>query len=158
MTRKAAQLPNIEDATLKQCLAPLVDALAGGPELEPWVEARGAEKASRMPRSMHAAAPRAAPIPDAPNRRRRGFVRAPETLAEWRAKADEEFATFGTVERLLERTDAELLEAALAFPRQIGAMIERIAGIEGRLARQHDAVAALLVRLDHALARTAVGA
>ncbi len=137
-------LPNIEDATLQACLAPLASPIAPQktgasrdptPSFEPQVVTVGL-----APPTNHSPA---------------AFARVPMTLDEWRSLAEQQFAAFGTVEQMASRTDEELLGAVLMFPRQIDSFLARAADIETRLALQHEAITTLMARLRMAMTRAA---
>jgi hypothetical protein len=153
MSRHAVELPNIEDATLRACLAPLAEAIAAGAETVPPFT----REPVRPP-------PDQQPVPAAstgtppPRMAARGFARTPETLAEWQSLAAQEFAAFGTVQQLLARTDAELVTAALEFPQQLRGTLAWMATMEDRLALQRHAVTTLMERLRMAMTRAAVEA
>ena len=145
MSRKPPELPNIEDATLVACLAPLMGAMHAGSEPGPT---RTAETRAE------------APIHDrlGSNDNKRQAVgsrdqRPPEDLDAWRSRADDDFGMFRVIERFLSMTDAELDGAAAAFPKQIGATAVRISGLKRRLADQYDRVTIVLAALERAAAR-----
>jgi hypothetical protein len=132
MNRKPPELPDIEDATLLVCLAPLMDAMKVGARTDHLV-----------------------PANDPVATRDRGDAGAPKTPAEWKALADDDFGLFRTIELFLAMTEAELETAAAEFPKQIGGTIARIGGMKRRLSQQYDAVTAVTVLLERAMARAA---
>jgi hypothetical protein len=171
MSRRRVELPNIEDATLRACLAPLAEAIAASPETvtpfprepvrpppdrQPWLERQ--VPSDRSPRVDWSSLPRRQPDPIAwsdtlppPPVAPRGPVRSPETLVEWQALAAQEFGVFGTVQQLLERTDTQLTTAALEYPQQIDGTLARLELLEERLVQQCCAVTTLLERLNMAV-------
>jgi hypothetical protein len=151
VNRKPPELPNIEDATLRACLAPLMDAMnAGG---EPAVQASAPIAVARAARPQVVAPgsndnPLPAADKTAPLDRDPTF--GPNALAEWRAQADDDFAAFRMVEVFLSMTDADLAAAVEEFPRQIAGTVARIGRIKRRLASQYDRVTAAIALLDRA--------
>jgi hypothetical protein len=159
VNKKPPELPNIEDAALRACLAPLMDAMNAGPgmaSLTPPPEPD--ERVTRPRRVPSGSNDNPPPAPDAI-----GTTSDPEqpgvtgTLAEWRAGADDDFGAFRMIELFLGMTDAELLNAAADFPKQIGGTIARIGRIKRRLAIQYDTVTTALALLERAMARVAAG-
>jgi hypothetical protein len=175
--KKPPELPNIEDATLRACLAPLLDAMN-----------KGAEAAAvAMPKPVpvrHVSAPPHGPPMGPPMGPPLGLVSGPpprpagsndnpippadpigvpetepaavpKTLAEWRSLADEDFGAFRMIELFLGMTDAELETAATEFPKQIGGTTERISGLKRRLADRYDSVTTVAALLERAIARAA---
>jgi hypothetical protein len=148
LNKKPPELPNIEDATLRACLAPLMEVMT-----------TGGEPAARPspPVPVGRAAPQRAesndnPLPaedkigsDDPE-----LARIPKTLTEWRLQADDDFAAFRMVELFLAMTDVELARAAAEFPRQITGTVARIGRIKQRLAAQYDRVTAAVALLERA--------
>jgi hypothetical protein len=151
VNRKPPELPNIEDATLRACLAPLMDAMNAG-----------ADPVTREIPDVTAPTGHSAEVPAGSNdnpqpsaaARNGEYSGTPATLAEWRLLADSDFGMFRTIELFLAMTDAELASAAAEFPNQIGGTVARIAGIKRRLAAQYDAVTTILALLDRAIIRT----
>jgi hypothetical protein len=136
VSRKPPELPNIEDAALRDCLAPLMDAMNAG----------------ERPRDNAGSNDNPAPANDpAAN-----CFGTPETLAEWKAMADDDFGLFRTIELFLAMTDAELETAAAEFPRQVNGTIARIGGLKRRLSVQYDTVTTVTALLERAMARVAV--
>jgi hypothetical protein len=141
VTRSPPELPNIEDATLRACLTPLMDAMNAG------IPAAGP---ARVPASSNDN-----PSPSAGTTSFRDDDRSgtPDTLAEWRSLADDEAGAFRMIERFLAMTDAELESVAAAFPRQIGGTVDRIGRMKRRLAARYDTVTTALALLERAVAR-----
>jgi len=158
MNKKPPELPNIEDATLRACLAPLMEAIGGGNE---------AAGSAPLPHPVaHASLPRRTPResndnplpePETTGMFDREHAGLPGTLAEWRLQADDEFGAFRMIELFLSMSDTELQTAAEDFPKQIGGTMARIAGIKRRLAAQYDRATAAAALLERAMARAAVG-
>ncbi len=143
MTRKPPDLPNIEDATLRACLAPLMEAMNAPPDGDG--QAALGEHGVLFPNQALAA-------PDIP-----GGLNVPATLAEWRQTTDEDFDAYRTIERFLAMTDADLETAAAAYPKQFAGTAARIARIKDRLEVHYEAVAAVQVLLRRALDRSGRG-
>jgi hypothetical protein len=147
LNKKPPELPNIEDATLRACLAPLMEAMT-----------TGGEPAARPspPASVGRAAPQRAGSNDNPlpaeeiGSNDPEPARIPKTLAEWRLQADDDFAAFRMVELFLAMTDVELARAAAEFPRQITGTLARIGRIKQRFAAQYDRVTAAVALLERA--------
>ncbi len=202
MNKKPPDLPNIEDATLRACLAPLLGAMTAGAGLSdprrffvpPPRPVQGSvarrDVATRMMRERSSPAPSpetpVLPPPDlgapsgspfglsaGPSERTRSgsndnplpgphpapvpreTANPPETLADWRALADEDLGLFRTIELFLGMTDAELCTAATDFPRQIGGTLARIEQMKRRLAAQYDTVTTAIALLERALTAAA---
>ena len=153
MNRKAVELPNIEDAMLRACLAPLVESVTTGSETVTPAPREPVRSAVHQQRAS--AASTDTPPPRAVSR---GFARTPTTLVEWQSLAQQEFAAFGTVEQLLGKTDTELVTAVLEFPKQICGTLAWMATIDDRLALHRYAVTTLMARLRMAMTRAAVEA
>jgi len=132
VNKRPPELPNIEDATLRACLAPLMDAM----------------HAPSDPPRLPVANSNDNPAPVASGE--------PRTLPGWRAQADEDFGLFRTIELFLGMTDAELEHAAAEFPRQIGGTVARIAAIKRRLATQYDTVTTVVALLERAISRAEI--
>ncbi|HEX3992099.1 MAG TPA: hypothetical protein VHX39_13085 [Acetobacteraceae bacterium] len=157
MNKKPPGLPNIEDATLRACLAPLMDAMNAGSDAANQPLAPIALPPIAQLQSVGAGS-NDNPLPPADQSGPRvGGTSAgmPNTLAEWRLVADDDFASFRMVELFLAMTDAELATAAKDFPRQIAGTVARIGRIKQRLAGQYDKVTATIALLERA--RLAVG-
>lgn len=170
MTRKPPDLPNIEDATLRACLAPLMDAMNAPQDLDgqsPLGErpARFPDRALSMREALSVreaqsirealAAPEPLAAPEVLSEQEIfGRPAMPATLAEWRQTTDEDFDAYRTIERFLAMTDADLETAAAAYPRQFASTAARIARIKGRLEAHYQAVAAVQVLLRRALNRS----
>jgi hypothetical protein len=156
VNKKPPELPNIEDATLRACLAPLMDAMNSGGELAsqalapapvaPAPVVSAARQRSRSPGSNDNPPPPADNIGPAD----REPAGTPATLAEWRLQADDDFAAFRMAELFLAMTDAELAAAAAEFPRQIAGTLARIGRIKQRLAAQYDRMTATVALLERA--------
>jgi hypothetical protein len=140
VSKAPPELPNIEDATLRACLAPLMEAMHAG------IDVSGAAPAPVPPGSNDNPPPLAS-FHD------RNYSSLPGTLAEWRSLTDDEFGTFRMIEQFLAMSDVELNAVAAEFPRQIGGTVERIARIKRRLAAQYDTVTTVLALLARATAR-----
>ena len=165
MTKKPPVLPNIEDDTLRACLAPLVDAM--NPGIEPVAPITQAFVSAGVQSGVTVT--RAREVPDGPPSSNdnpvpsAGTIGAcdfecsglPRTLAEWRSLADDDFGAFRMIEHFLGMTDEELEAAAVEFPKQIGGTMGRINRIKKRLAARYDAVTTVTVLLERALARAA---
>lgn len=149
MTRKPPDLPNIEDATLRACLAPLMDAMNAPPDVDG--QAALGERSALFPDQALSATEGMA-AHEAP-----GGLNVPATLAEWRQTTDEDFDAYRTIERFLSMTDADLETAAAAYPRQFAGTAARIARIKDRLEAHYEAVAAVQVLLRRALDRSGRG-
>lgn len=167
--KKPPELPNIEDATLRACLAPLVDAMNKGAEVAPVATLKP------VPVRHVSAPPHGPPMgpPAGPPPRPTGSndnptppadptgvpgtepTAVPKTLAEWRSLADEDFGAFRMIELFLGMTDAELETAATDFPKQIGGTMERISSLKRRLADRYDSVTTVATLLERAMARAA---
>jgi hypothetical protein len=144
VTKKPPELPNIEDATLRACLAPLMEAMNAG-----------AEAVAVEP--VHDRTGRSPPFPPGSNdnaRSARDHSGTPGSLAEWRSLADDDFGAFRMIELFIAMTDTERETAAAEFPRQIGGTVARIARLKHRLAGQYDTVTTALALLERAVART----
>ena len=153
MNKKPPELPNIEDATLQACLAPLMEAMtsAGEPAARPSAPVPVGRAASQRAGSNDNPLPVENKIgSDDPE-----HAPIPKTLAEWRLQADDDFAAFRMVELFLAMTDVELAKAVAEFPRQITGTVERIWRIKQRLAAQYDRVTAAVALLERAKVQAA---
>lgn len=148
MNKKPPELPNIEDATLRACLAPLMDVMHARAEHEslpvpvlpaspPPVVASGSNDNLRPAAALISGADRGPPA-------------IPETLGEWRLQSDDEFAALRLAEVFLAMSDAELLTATAEYPKQIGGTMARMARIKRRLATQYDLLTAAVAVLERA--------
>jgi hypothetical protein len=177
--KKPPELPNIEDATLRACLAPLVDAMNRGAEAAAMPNPVGVRHVSAPPHGppvglpaglpaglpvgpVAGPSPRPAGSNDNPTPRSDPIgvaetepAAVPKTLAEWRSLADEDFGAFRMIGLFLGMTDAELETAATEFPKQIGGTMERISGLKRRLADRYDSVTTVAALLERAMARAA---
>ena len=157
MIRKPPALPDIEDATLRACLAPLMDATNAGGDMAGRTPLSDPISRPSRPRHLPSGSnDNPAPLPDAVHTLNRASSGTPRTLAAWRAQADDEFAAFRMIELFLAMTDAELLTAVTDFPRQIGGTIARLARIKRRLAAHYDTVTTVVALLERAMARAPV--
>ena len=155
MNRKPPELPNIEDATLRACLAPLMDAMNAGADPGTRDGHDIGARNRHLPGVLALGVPAGSndnPPPSAVARNAE-YSGTPTTLAEWRSRAADEFGLFRTIDLFLAMTDVELAAAVAAFPKQIGGTVARIAGIKRRLATQYDTVTTVLALLDRAIAR-----
>jgi hypothetical protein len=151
VNKKPPGLPNIEDATLRACLAPLMEAMNAGSDsanqpLAPVAVAPAAQSQSVDAGSNDnplPAADQSGPVSCAP-------AGMPNTLAQWRQVADDDFASFRMIELFLGMTDAELATAATDFPKQIAGTVARIGRVKQRLAAQYDKVIATIALLERA--------
>jgi hypothetical protein len=151
VNKKPPELPNIEDATLRACLAPLMDAMNAG--TEPMSETAAPVAVVRPARRQSLASgsnDNPLPAADETGPADRTSAEAAKTLAEWRLQADDDFASFRMVELFLAMTDAELANAVAEFPRQVAGTVARIGRIKQRLATQYDKVTATLALLERA--------
>lgn len=87
------------------------------------------------------------PEPQAALPGEKDFARAPGDLASWLAVAEGNFATFGLVEAMLGKTDAELLDGARALPVQSAALASEIEVMHARWQAHADALRALFIRM-----------
>lgn len=159
MNRKPPELPNIEDATLRACLAPLMEVMNTGGEMAGHAALPDpVMHAPRSPRAPAGCNDNPLPSPEPTGTSAHEYSGTPRTLAEWRLLADDEFGAFRMVELFLAMSDAELLTAAADFPKQIGRTVTRIERMKRRLASQYDAVTAAVALLQRALARAAADA
>jgi hypothetical protein len=152
VNKKPPGLPNIEDATLRACLAPLMDAMNAGSDSTNRPMAPVAVPLAAQSQSV-AAGSNDNPLPaaDRSGPPVSGTPAGPlHTLAEWRLQADDDFASFRMVELFLAMTDAELATAATDFPKQIAGTVARIGRIKQRLAAQYDKVTATVALLERA--------
>ena len=150
MNKRPPELPNIEDATLLACLAPLMEAMhARAEQATPAPLVDLPVERSAEPRDFAAGSNDNPPPVDQQSED------MPGTRAEWRSLADDDFGAFRTMELFLAMTDAELETAAAEFPRQIGGTIARIGRIKRRLSKQYDTVTIVTALLERAMARTA---
>jgi hypothetical protein len=161
--KKPPELPNIEDATIRACLVPLMDAVnAGGETLRDIPFSDPVARVSR-PQGAPAgspAGPNDDPLPGPETIRPvdRDYSGTPRTLAQWRVQGDDEFGAFRMIELFLAMTDVELQTAAAEFPRQISGTVARIARIKRRLAAQYNTLTAVMALLERAMARAAADA
>jgi hypothetical protein len=161
MNKKPPVLPNIEDATLRACLAPLMEAMHPGVETAaPLPQAFVPNGAPAMRSSDVAQGPAGSndnPVPsaDAIVVRDRECAGVPKTLAEWRTLADDDFGVFRMIEHFLGMTDTELEAAAAEFPKQISGTVARITRMKRRLAARYDTVTTVSALLERAMARAA---
>jgi hypothetical protein len=159
VSKKPAELPNIEDATLRACLAPLVDAIHSNvahPVLETTIGG-GAQGGREPGQSGGRAGSNDNPVPSNGS----ALGRYPEhteertSFADWRSVVKEDLGVSRTIECFLAMTEAELDQAVATFPRQIRGTVARISQLKRRLAAQYDAVTTVLALLERAQARTA---
>jgi hypothetical protein len=180
LNKKPPQLPDIEDATLKACLAPLLQAMIGAePEASttPANNSNDAELSDEKTLNpnlvdIRPTNPQGRLVSDVPHNPTSSndnpppssgvaspndfeLPEMPKTLAEWRLLADDDFGAFRTIDHFLGMTDAELETAAAEFPRQISGTMTRIAKIKRRLAARYDAVTTAAALLERAMARAA---
>lgn len=162
MNKKPPELPNIEDATLRACLAPLMDAMHAGGDIasvpplpEPDAPVPRPRRGPAVSRAEWHPGSNDNPLPaaEAPGE---SSYSTPTTLAEWRSMADDAFGVFRMIEIFLAMTETELLAVARDFPKQIGGTVARIARLKRRLAGQYDMVTTAAVLLERALARAHV--
>ncbi len=156
MSRKPPELPDIEDATLRACLAPLMKAMAAGAEIAslvalPEAVARAQSPAAGSPHAGSNDNPR--PPVDVGAAPARASAGSPCTLGEWRSLADDDFGVFRMIELFLGMPEAELLTAATDFPKQIAGTVARMARMKRRLATQSDTVTIAMALLERAIAR-----
>jgi hypothetical protein len=175
LNKKPPELPNIEDATLRACLAPLMDAMNNGAgsstaQVDPStipIAHPGADQAGRLS-ALPSALPNSpggfpgsndnrTPPADTMAVREHDCSLMPKTLAEWRSLADEDFGAFRMIEHFLGLTDAELETAAAEFPKQIGGTMKRIACLKSQLAVRYDAATTVSALLERAMARVTAG-
>ena len=158
MNKKPPELPNIEDATLRACLAPLVDAMSSSVESTHPVDPATIPIADPvLPRVSPGSNDNRTPSVDTIATHEPDCSAMPKTLAEWRSAADEDFGAFRMIDHFLGMTDAELETAAAEFPKQIGGTMRRIAGLKSQLAMRYDAVTTVNALLKRAMARVAAG-
>ena len=179
MNKKPPELPNIEDAALKACLAPLLEAMTNAEPAAPAVNANDAKfsdddrpnpgLADIVPTNTqgqlvtdvqpHPAISNDNPLPSPglASSNDRELPETPKTLAEWRLLADDDFGAFRMIDHFLGMTDAELETAAAEFPRQIVGTMTRIAKIKRRLAARYDTVTTAATLLERAMARSGIG-
>lgn len=151
MNKKPPELPNIEDATLRACLAPLMEAMnAGGEPANQTLATIPVAPATRPPIVAPQSNDNPPPATDTPGSDDRAPACIPKTLAEWRLQTDDEFAVLRMVELFLAMPDAELVTAAAGFPKQINGTVARIGRIKQRLAAQYDRVTAAVAVLQRA--------
>ena len=115
MNRKPPELPNIEDATLRACLAPLMEVMRPGGEMTSHLALadpvrRGID---RVPAGSN---DNPSPVPKAPEVAGRAYSDTPKTRGESRSLFDDEHGAFRMMERFLAMTDAELLDVQVALP------------------------------------------
>ena len=160
MNKKPPELPNIEDATLRACLAPLMDAMvASGEAFSPTPPLAAVMPAGGLPRVPPGSNDNPSPVPAArpADGYARGAAGVPATLAEWRSRSDDDFGVFRTIAHFLAMTDAELAAAAVEFPRQIGGTVARLSRMKRRLAARYDTVTTVAALLERAIERAAEG-
>jgi hypothetical protein len=143
VNRKPPVFPDIEDATLRACLAPLMETMtsAAKSSLPSAVRERERGRSSNdnpVPANCHVE-----------------NSDSPENLAEWRSSSDDDFALFRSIEIFLGMTDEELEIAAADYPKQIGGTARRISQFKRRLAERYDLVTAVSAMLERAMARAA---
>ncbi len=155
MNKKPPELPNIEDATLRACLAPLMDAMTAGAEAPIQALLTGV-RGQNVPELPAGSNDNPLPSGEFVVPRDRECADPPRTLAEWRSLADDDFGTFRMIELFLAMTEAELEKAAAEFPRQIGGTVVRLSRMKRRLADQYDTVTTITALLKRALARAAL--
>jgi hypothetical protein len=156
VNKKPPELPNIEDATLRACLAPLVDAMNNGVESAPPVNPATIPIADAvLPRVSPGSNDNRTPSVDTIAAHEPDCSAMPKTLAEWRSLADEDFGAFRTIDHFLGMTEADLETAAAEFPKQIGGTMRRIACLKSRLAMRYDAATTVNALLERAMARVA---
>jgi len=151
--KRVPDLPNIEDATLRACLAPLMEAMITGTDSAP---------AGYLPPTLESSDLDTLPGPancnDLPFAPVDGVAVdlpcvLPRSRDAWRAEADEDAALFRTIAVFLNLSEAELDHAARDFPRQIGGTLARIGDLRARLMARYDRAATAAAMLRRALAR-----
>ena len=152
VNKKPPELPNIEDATLRACLAPLMDATNADSETAGHLSTAPAPLPGTQP-SQAGSNDNPLSGPETIGTANRGYSGTPKTLAEWRELGDDEFGAFRMIDLFLAMTDAELRAAAAEFPRQISGTAARIARIKRRLAAQYDTVTIAVALLERVMAR-----
>jgi hypothetical protein len=151
VNKKPPELPNIEDATLRACLAPLMEAMnSGGEPASQTVATAPVARAARPQTVASESNDNPPPVADIIGPVGREPAGIPKTLAEWRLQADDDFAALRMAELFLAMTDAELAAAAAEFPRQIAGTVARIGRIKQRLAARYDRVTAAAALLERA--------
>jgi hypothetical protein len=142
VNKRPPELPNIEDATLRACLAPLMETMNANVE-------SGASPG--MPADQNPAISNDNPAPAAIHDP--AGPAWPNTLTEWRSAAEDDFGVFRTVGVFLAMTDAELEAAVAEFPRQIDGTVARLARIKRRLLARYDTVTTAIAVLERAMAK-----
>jgi hypothetical protein len=151
VSKKPTELPNIEDATLRACLAPLMDAMNSGGEMASQsVSSAAVARASPPARVPSGSNDNPLPVSETIGTVDRDPLSTPGTLAEWRLQADDDFGAFRMIALFLAMSDAELATVAAEFPKQIAGTVSRIARIKRRLAAQYDMVTAAMALLERA--------
>jgi hypothetical protein len=148
VSKAPPELPDIEDATLRACLAPLMDTMNAGMD-HASVDVAARPSPGILPGSNDNPPPAAGPasLHDGDDNG------VPGTLAEWRTLTDDEYGAFRMIERFLAMTDVERDAVAVEFPRQISGTLDRIARIKRRLSARYDTVTTVLALLERAAAR-----
>jgi hypothetical protein len=146
MNKKPPELPNIEDATLRACLAPLMDAMhaAPGAAVRPDEPSLGSlESTSGFSPVQPGSNDNPRPVMEPQVRHAPQIVRL----------TGDDGGTFRMIEQFLAMTDAELIDIVAGFPKQIGGSAARIADLKQRLADQYDEATTALALIERAMAR-----
>ena len=138
MNRKPPELPNIEDATLVACLAPLMSGV------KPAIDDR-AQQISGLATRPSGSNDNTTP----PSRNHDTADHGP--ASDFRVQADDDAGAFRMIARFLDMTETELFAVATDFPTQISGALSRIADVKQRLAQNYD-----LATTAHAILRRAV--
>jgi hypothetical protein len=145
VNKKPPVLPDIEDATLRACLAPLMEAMSGTdadavpPDNAAGLAVLGMARGSNdnPPPTVHETYPEAA-----------------NTAGDFRELSlltPDDVGTFRIINVFLAMTDAERASVAAQFPKQIAGTVARVARLKQRVADRYDTVATVLTLLRRAM-------
>jgi hypothetical protein len=146
VSKKSPKLPNIEDASLRAFLAPLMEAMETDSAMKGIAEPRFGRPDFDVPAPSWPGIP----ISSTDDASHAGDGPAAATVRP-EDPGDDDVGTLRTVERFLAMTEAELARAAASFPKQINGTLSRVHRLKRRLAEQYDAATTVATLLERAL-------
>jgi hypothetical protein len=151
VNKKPPVLPDIEDATLRACLAPLMDAMSGTDTDAVRPDRVAGEAAAGLPRVSN---------DNPPPAKHQTYAEAANTAGyfdELPPLTPDDVGTFRIINVFLAMTDAERANVAAQFPKQIAGTISRVAHLKQRMADRYDTVATVLTLLRRAMVTDPAG-
>jgi hypothetical protein len=142
VNRKPPVLPDIEDATLRACLAPLMEAMSGTDTDADQPDSIAGEAARGLPRVSNDNPPPAA---------HETYPEVANSAGDLGELTPDDVGTFRIINVFLAMTDAERANVAAQFPKQIAGTMARVARLKQRMADRYDTVATALTLLRRAM-------